>query len=73
MRFFFAFSYCSISFVFGKNYPIIDYLGLKDSSRQLRANCVISYSFYLYLMLHACVTGFDVTENLEKFWILGGI
>ena len=61
------------SFVFGKNCPIINYLGLKDSSRQLRANCAISYSFYLHLMLHACAARFDVTKNLEKFWILGGI
>ena len=51
----------------------MDYLGLKDSSRQLRANCAISYSFYLHLMLHACATRFDVTGNLENFWILGGI
>ena len=60
-------------FVFGKNYSIMDYLGLKDSSRQLQANCAISYSFYLYLMLHACAVRFDVTENLEDFWFLGGI
>jgi len=51
----------------------MDYLGLKDLSRQLRANCAISYSFYLRLMLHACAARFDVTENLGKFWILGGI
>ena len=63
----------ALSFVFGKNYPIMDYLGLKDSSRQLQANCVISYSFFLHLMLHACAVRFDVTENLEIFWILGGI
>ena len=52
---------------------IMDYLGLKDSSRQLRTNCAISYSFYLHLMLHACAARFDVTENLENFWFLGGI
>ena len=63
----------AFSFVFGKNYLIMDYLGLKDLSRQLRANCVISYSFYLHLMFYACAARFDVTENLEKFWILGGI
>jgi len=51
----------------------MNYLGLKDSSRQLRVNCAINYSFYLHLMLHACAVRFDVTENLEKFWILGGI
>jgi hypothetical protein len=63
----------ALSFVFGKNYPIMDYLGLKDSSRQLQANCAISYSFYLHLMLHACAAIFDVTGNLENFWFLGGI
>ena len=51
----------------------MDYLGLKDSSRQLQANCAISYSFYLHLMLYACAVRFDVTENLENFWFLGGI
>ena len=49
----------------------MDYLGLKDSSRQLRAKCAISYSFYLHLMLYACAARFSVTGNLEKFWILG--
>ena len=63
----------ALSFVFGKNCPIMDYLGLKDSSRQLQANCAISYSFYLYLMDHACAARFDVTGNLGKFWILGEI
>ena len=63
----------AFSFVFGRNYLIMDYLGLKDSSRQLQANCAISYSFYLHLMLHACAARFDVTGNLENFWFLGGI
>ena len=63
----------ALSFVFDKNYSIMDYLGLKDSSRQLRANCAISYSFYLHLMLHACAARFDVTGNHEIFWILNGI
>ena len=67
MRNFLTFGYCSILFVFGKNYSIMDYLGLKDLSRQLRANCAISYSFYLHLMLHACAVRFDVTGNLENF------
>ena len=62
-----------LSFVFGKNCLIMDYLGLKDSSRQLRTNCTISYSFYLHLMLYACAARCDVTKNLEKSWILGGI
>ena len=38
----------ALSFVFDKNYPIMDYLGLKDSSRQLRTNCAISY-FFTYI------------------------
>ena len=40
------------SFVFDKNCPIMDYLGLKDSSRQLQANYAINFSFCLHLMLH---------------------
>ena len=57
----------ALSFVFDKNYLIMDYLGLKDSSRQLQINCAISYFFYLHLMLHACAARFDVTKNLEIF------
>jgi hypothetical protein len=30
-----------------------------------------SFCFYLYLILHACTTRFDVTENLERFWGFG--
>jgi hypothetical protein len=63
----------ALSFVFGKSCPIMDYLGLKDLSRQLQANCAISYSFYLHLMLHVCAARFDVTGNLENFWFLGRI
>ena len=59
----------TLSFVFGKNYPIMNYLGLKDS----QTNCAISYSFYLHLMLHAYAARFDVTGNLENFLFLGGI
>ena len=73
MRKFLAFGYCSTFVCIYKNCPIMDYLGLKDSSRQLRANCAINYSFYLHLMLHACAVRFDVTENLENFLFLGGI
>ena len=57
----------ALSFVLGKNCLIMDYLGLKDLSRQLRANCTISYSFYIHLMLHTCTARFDVTKNLRKF------
>ena len=73
MNFFWLLATVALSFVFGKNYPIMDYLGLKDLSRQLRANCVISYSFYLYLMLHVYTVRFDVTKNLKNFWIFGEI
>jgi hypothetical protein len=34
-------------------------------SRPFRLNCVISFIFYLYLMLHACVQRFDVMRNLK--------
>ena len=44
-------------------------MGLKDSSRDLQINCVISFCFHLYLMLHVCAARFDVTENLEIFLI----
>jgi hypothetical protein len=73
MRNFWPLATVAFSFVFSKNYPIIDYLGLKDSSRQLRTNCAINYSFYLHLMLHTFTTRFDVMRNLKFFWILGGI
>jgi len=42
-------------FVFDKNCLIMDSLGSKDSSRQFRPNCAISFYFHLYLILHACV------------------
>jgi hypothetical protein len=41
----------------------MDYLGSKDLSRHLQTNYVISYLFYLYLMLHACVERFDVMDG----------
>jgi hypothetical protein len=44
----------SIIFVlFDKYCPIVDQLGSKDSSRDLQLNYVISYFFYLHLILHA--------------------
>ena len=42
---------------------------LKDSSRKLQANCIISYCFYLNLMLYVCTARFDVTENLKNLSI----
>ena len=62
-----------LSVVFGKNCLIMDYLGLKDSSHDFLANCVISFFFRLHLVLHACAARFDVTGNLENFWVLGCI
>ena len=43
----------STTFVlFDKYCPIVDQLGSKDSSRDFQLNCVISYFFYLHLILH---------------------
>jgi hypothetical protein len=42
-------------------------LDSKDLSRKLQLNCIISFYFRLYLILHACVARFDVMENLEFF------
>jgi hypothetical protein len=39
---------------------IIEQLGLKNSSHNLHAICVISYFFHLYLINHACVRAFNV-------------
>jgi len=61
------FATVTLSFLFDKYYPIMNKLGSKDSSRDLQINCVISFCFRLYLMLHACATRFDVTGNLENF------
>jgi hypothetical protein len=38
----------TIFVLFGKYCPIMDQLGLKDSSRDLQLNCVISY-FFTYI------------------------
>ena len=59
------------SFLFDKHYPIVEQLGLKDSSRDLQINGIISYLFYLYLMFHTYTAIFDVMENLVKFWVFG--
>ena len=61
----------ALSLLFGKNCPIMDYLGLKDSSRDFSMNCAISFFFHLHLILHVCAARFDVTGNLENFWFLG--
>ena len=57
----------ALSFVCDKYYPIIDQLGSKYSSRDFQLNCVISFCFHLYLMLHACAVRFDVTGMLKTF------
>ena len=44
----------ALSFLFDKHCPITEQLGSKDSSHKFQVNCVISFYFYLYLMLHAC-------------------
>ena len=53
------------SFIFNKYCSIVDYLDLKNSSRKLQINYIISYYFYLYLMLH--IVRFDVMNNLNFF------
>jgi hypothetical protein len=59
----------ALSFVCGKCCPIIDLLGSKDSSRDLQTNCVISFCFLLYLIFYACAIRFDVTKNLNFFFV----
>jgi hypothetical protein len=36
-------------------------------SRDLQLNCVISFFFRLYLVLHACAARFDVTGTVALF------
>jgi hypothetical protein len=40
---FFDFNTVALLFLFDKQYPIMEQLGLKDSSRDLQINCVISF------------------------------
>jgi hypothetical protein len=57
----------SITFVlFDKYCPIVDQLGSKDSSRDLQLNCVISYYFYLHLLLHAWIQRLMWWREREK-------
>jgi len=70
---FLDFDTIALSFLFDKQYPITEQLGLKDSSRDLQINSAISYLFYLYLMFHVCAARFDVMGNLVKFWVFGCI
>ena len=70
---FLDFDTIALSFLFDKQYPITEQLGLKDSSRDLQINSAISYLFYLYLMFHVCAARFDVMGILVKFWVFGCI
>ena len=54
-KFFGKMNTVAFSFLFDKYCLIINWLGSKDSSLKLQVNCVISFYFYLYLMLNACV------------------
>jgi hypothetical protein len=56
---------------FDKYYPIVDQLGLKDSSRDFQLNYVISYFFYLHLLLHASVQRLMWWKESEKILIFG--
>jgi len=47
------------------NYRLIT--RLKRLSRKLQINYVVSYFFYLYLVLHACAARFDVMGNVKNF------
>jgi hypothetical protein len=42
---FLDFDTVALSFLFDKYYLIMEQLGLKDSSRDLQLNCIISYLF----------------------------
>jgi len=48
MQIFFDYDTVALSFLFDKHYPNMEQLGLKDSSRDLLVNCVISY-FFIYI------------------------
>ena len=62
-EFFWLLATVALSFLFGKNCPIIDYLGLKDSSHDFSANCVISFFFRLHLVLYVCAARFDMIDT----------
>ena len=68
VKFFLDFATVALLFVYGKYCPIINYLRSKYSSRDLQANCVISFSFSfrLYLML-LYAARFVMTGNLKNF------
>ena len=45
----------------------MDLLGSEDSSRKLQINYIISYFFYLYLVLYVYATRFDMMGNVTNF------
>ena len=50
-------------FTVASHYQIMDQLGLKNSSRKLVVNYVISFVISLYLILNACVQTSDETST----------
>jgi len=44
-KIFLDFDTVALLFLFDKHYPIMEQLGLKDSSRDLQINCAINYLF----------------------------
>ena len=62
----FLFHYCS---TFACLWQILSNYGLTRIKRfvsRFTANCVISFCFHMYLMLHACAAKFDVREKNLK-------
>ena len=67
VKFFLNFTTVALSFVCDKilfNYRLTRIKRFVSSFTSKLCN--LSFYFRLYLMLHACVTKFDVTENLKK-------
>ncbi len=55
-------------FTVAPHYQIMAQLGLKYSSRNSHANCVIG--FFPHLILYVCVQTFDVMGEIFLFWKL---
>jgi hypothetical protein len=58
----------ALSFVFGNYYPIVVKLGLKDLSRDLLLNYVISYFLLIFNALCTCLK-IDVMKKVKKLKI----
>ena len=54
------------------NHRVTRALGLKDSSRDLQVNYIISFYFHIYLVLHAYAAKFNMMKNFEKFLVFLG-